>query len=98
MPEIYQAAKATVARLGEAMAKSDIAMEFINTIAMKAAQMDLSLLRAGSYRDEFLALVGGILIRPWWHRIWIVQEITVSKDIEVARGSKPTSWESRYYR
>ena len=54
--------------------------------------MELGLLQAGNYREEYMALVGGLLLRPWWQRMWIVQEVAVSNDLVVVCGSKAAAW------
>jgi hypothetical protein len=93
MPKIYQAADITIVRLGESTAESDKAMDFMNQNDRRIVNIEADLLQAGNYRDEYLALVRGLLIRPWWGRMWIVQEVTISNDLTIACGSKSVRWE-----
>ena len=44
-------------------------------------------------KDEWLALVQGILIRSWWSRVWIVQEVAVAKELIVACGCHFVNWD-----
>ena len=92
IPKIYKAADTTVVWLGEGTAESNKAMDFMNQTHRRAFNMESDLLQAGNYREEYLALVRGLLIRPWWQRMWIVQEVAVSNYLAIACGSKTVTW------
>jgi hypothetical protein len=43
-------------------------------------------------KEEFVALER-FLARPWWYRIWVVQEVAVSKKVWVYCGNRKCSWD-----
>jgi hypothetical protein len=42
--------------------------------------------------DELIALER-LLARPWWHRIWVVQEVAVSQEVWACCGTHQCSWD-----
>ncbi len=97
MRDIYRTAETTIVWLGEATAESEKAMKFMNGNKELPETLDSDLLHAQNYREEYLALVEGLLIRPWWHRIWIVQEVIVSSRIKVVCGPSAVDWETMLF-
>lgn len=43
-------------------------------------------------KEELIALER-LLARPWWYRIWVVQEVAVSKKVWVYCGNRKCSWD-----
>lgn len=43
-------------------------------------------------KEELVALER-LLARPWWYRIWVVQEVAVSKKVWVYCGNRKCSWD-----
>lgn len=91
MPDIYQAAERVVGWLGEGTAETDLGMDFMNQYAERAIGFDEGLLRARAHREEYLA-VATILTRPWWQRMWVIQEAALAKDMIIVCGSKSAPW------
>jgi hypothetical protein len=96
MPRIYEAAERVVVWLGPATRESDLAMDFMHKFADEVLHNDDSLIREGAYKDEYMALAEGILLRPWWQRVWVVQEVAVARDLAMICGSRSISWPFLY--
>ena len=92
MVKIYQTALTTIVWLGDGTIESDKAIRFMLEHQDDVSKDDSDLTQPMNYREEFLALAAGILVRPWWERVWIIQEITVSKDVLVVCGSMSVPW------
>ena len=99
MLDIYKSALRVTVWLGEGDQDSDKAMTFINKYLgllsnqesfSKVVENELS--KPMQLQDEWLALAQGILIRPWWSRVWVVQEVAVAKEVIVACGSYTIPW------
>lgn len=99
MLDIYKSATRVVIWLGEGDRDSDKAMTFINKYSDSLltresfSKVEKELSRPMHLKDEWLALVQGILIRPWWSRVWIVQEVAVAKDLIVVCGRHSVNWD-----
>lgn len=99
MLEIYKSALRVIVWLGEGDPDSDKAMVFMSTHSESLSspesyskvQMEFS--KSMQYKDEWLALAQGILLRPWWSRVWIVQEVAVAKHLIVLCGNHAVSWD-----
>jgi len=86
MSNIYSAALGVVAWIGRAADGSDEVFRFV-----KARHMAewLSLPARGSRLDIALA---AIWERPYWHRLWIVQEFILAQKLFIQCGGSITSW------
>ncbi|KAJ3456734.1 hypothetical protein MRS44_016757 [Fusarium solani] len=86
MPSIYRQAEKVIVYLGESAEDSDLAMEypkshgFINDDATSF-----------SPSHSQLAL-GRLISRPWFSRLWVLQEIFMSVSAEVICGNKSVPW------
>ncbi|KAF2804944.1 HET-domain-containing protein, partial [Mytilinidion resinicola] len=82
MAEIYRHAFQTHAWLGPADESSDSVMDYLNALGAKAEAccMDDHLFPVASMKSLFT--------RPWWGRVWVLQEITVPKNAEFVCGTK----------
>lgn len=96
MPKIYEAAERVIVWLGPATRESDLAMDFMHRFADEVLHNDDSLIREGAYKDEYMALAEGILMRPWWQRVWVIQEVAVARDLAMICGSRSISWPFLY--
>lgn len=90
MRQIYANAKTVSIWLGEAdiNMSSDIAMGFLQ-------EMLLSQGDAGSqivWSEETARAVSKLLNRPYWSRIWIVQELFLARSIVIFCGSRHCEW------
>ena len=39
--------------------------------------------------------LGDIMNRPWWHRMWVVQEVALSQNTQLICGTSSISWDSK---
>lgn len=115
MRAIFSQADITWVWLGVEECDSDKAMELIDLLAYicrdcYARSADKHHLNVNLWgpRDSwqidshFFALEN-LLTRPWWHRIWVVQEVAVSKRVRLHCGNCSTTWANvvdtvRFYR
>jgi hypothetical protein len=82
MRSIYHAATRVIVRLGEATVTSDNAMEYVD---LGTPNMDLQ--PNGDVMELFC--------RPWWKRIWVVQEVASARRDPIIRcGKKEVLWSS----
>jgi hypothetical protein len=79
MGDIFRRAKKVIVWLGPASENSDHAVSLIHNLKDLASEED------GSAVKDLLA-------RPYWSRLWIVQEVILARDILVLCGSSMTSW------
>jgi hypothetical protein len=73
MTEIYSSASQVIAWLGPAERDSDVAMDVLGS--MMSNKYDIS---REDFRQGLKALID-LFRRPWWSRVWIVQEFTVAQ-------------------
>jgi Heterokaryon incompatibility protein (HET) len=90
MHMIYSKARQVMIWLGEAADGSDLAMKYIRgdgslrAKVLTGFQPDLTI----EERNALAALIG----RPYWTRLWIVQEILHARGIVVLCGRKSVGW------
>lgn len=92
MSLIYAAAVEVVIWLGPAADGSDLAMDYI---AQKGSK-PLRVKGDGFYRIWDMPQGNAVLAvceRPYWSRVWIIQEIMMAKDITVFCGEKSIEWQ-----
>lgn len=49
----------------------------------------------GTFQDRRLELLKGfenLLSRPWWSRVWVIQEVVVNSDVTIMCGRAEVSW------
>jgi hypothetical protein len=78
MGEVYKRATGVVAWLGEESSDSNLAFDALNALPtnivqhwdpQKNAELDMTVLE-----PKYTSAIRSLLLRPWWHRIWTVQE------------------------
>ncbi|KIM93325.1 hypothetical protein OIDMADRAFT_74457, partial [Oidiodendron maius Zn] len=79
MSYIYKRARKVVAWTGLAGSGSDGAIVLIGNLAHALAQVDISLSRD----TESWSALSSFLDRPYWRRVWVIQEITVAGEVIV---------------
>ena len=87
MKRIYSQAETVHIWLGEASANTKDGVDLINTIARKiangstgpASHAGLFTMGSPEYRDTRWPAVADILTRPWFERIWVIQERTIAR-------------------
>ena len=83
MGHIYSKASNVVAWLGAASYESDLAVAYLNNA-------ELFLPDDG----EALAAVSDLLQRPYWRRVWIVQELAKGAAVQIWCGSRSIQWKA----
>lgn len=71
MNMIYATARALIIWLGESSADSDLALEWINHLGSGSPYDKMP-----NIPNDTWQAMQSLLERPWWKRIWIVQELT----------------------
>jgi len=110
MRDIYSHAQRTIVWLGDGTSNSDSAMASIVDIANygffdRGRRGGLAVLRTSRYNfpellkfhgchSEKLKAVKDLLSRPWFRRMWVVQELSVSKEVIVVCGTSYITWEN----
>jgi hypothetical protein len=102
MTRIYESASHVVASLGEANAESHHALQTLLQIAAtnELSKMPSSIQRIGhdwyagvpSRDDNVWDEISALIRRPWFARVWIIQEIAVSKEVVLVCGDDKISW------
>ncbi|KAF2462308.1 heterokaryon incompatibility protein-domain-containing protein [Lineolata rhizophorae] len=102
---IYQQAAKTVVWLGEGTEESDIAMKFIPQLlradekskedrwtSQDLKEGDVRKLCLPSRTESLHFFYSALFLRPWFRRVWIIQEVAMSQDVEVVCGQQRVSW------
>ena len=96
MRDIYSQAMAVFVHLGPEMDDSGLGIEFLSDTATKLAQgmncykslLDLRFNYTDEDRKAYRAVIK-LLSRPYWHRVWVLQELAVSNgNITVGCGER----------
>src|SRR3984957_20496097 len=104
MRNIYEGAKGVFVWLGERTRRSQIALrlvdEFVEAILKSlkgSGQLTLRKLFANglsaSRMKNGVAPLKELLRRPWFHRLWVVQEVAVAGEVTIMCGQDETSWD-----
>ncbi|KAI3322501.1 HET-domain-containing protein [Xylariaceae sp. AK1471] len=95
MPRIYQGAKRVVVYLGETADDSDAAMNWIHEIDQPSdySESPFSSKDPG-FPQVDRAMVEALFQRPWFCRVWVLQEITLAREAVVICGSWEVGWDS----
>lgn len=90
MREVFQGAAKVLVWLGEADDDSDEALA-----APPAQYTYFSLEEARNWLMENSRWKAVLKLgdRPWWSRIWVIQEVSVAKDVIMLCGGKSLSWD-----
>ena len=101
MGQIYSSAQRVLVWLGEADSNSDLAMQSLRLWAATCRALsegpdilrNLKLLMELFDKDAWTAICN-LTARPWWRRIWVIQELVLSKSAVLICGSEQCEWES----
>ncbi|PMD28507.1 HET-domain-containing protein, partial [Hyaloscypha hepaticicola] len=85
MSDIYKQAQQVIAYLGEASHDSQVGMDFI--------LHDLQAISAAG-EDRPSMAIDHILTRPYFERIWIIQEIVFARQVNIVLGDRTVDWEA----
>jgi hypothetical protein len=104
MNEVYENASRTLIWLGEAADNSDLALDNIESLTQKLLTVknprSLSVRqRLTNYdlplpNDQKWEALKVLQLRPWFYRLWTLQEIVLSKEAVLLCGRKSTSWDT----
>lgn len=89
MKQIYSKASCVKVWLGEAADNSDNAMELLETLA-RIPESDNDEIEAigRSLTLTDMICVRMLLQRPWWRRVWVIQEFAVARTVIMHCGAK----------
>ena len=90
MPSIYGDAEQVCVWLGSASQDSDQAIDFIETIMKDIWKLD-QLCEDRHVAGDWAALLK-LIMRPWFSRRWIVQEIALARNGVIYCGPRTISW------
>ena len=103
MNEVYENASRTMIWLGEADVDSQLAIDNMESLTQKLMTVEnpSSLTvhqRLTNYGlpppgDRIWEAIKAFQLRPWFFRLWILQEIVLSKNAVLMCGCKSTSWD-----
>ncbi|KAF7958399.1 hypothetical protein EAE96_001948 [Botrytis aclada] len=83
MPRIYGQATLVIVYLGEAADDSDLALESIRVAADDENEKPRNPLASKRNQESIL----GLLERPWFQRMWVLQEVGLARSILIVCGS-----------
>ena len=95
MSMIYQQAQRVLAYLGEASDDSDLGIDFILEDAAStfgSSGRPSVGLGPNNFSSPQQKAVDRILERPYFERIWILQEILLAREVQVILGNKTVDW------
>ncbi|KAJ6282319.1 ankyrin repeat-containing domain protein, partial [Bipolaris maydis] len=91
MGEIYQMAERVIIWLGTGSEDSDNLMEFLGTLSSNTEVHSTSQLVPHNLQDRYRESMRKLLERPWFRRVWIIQEVAKARRAIVACGWKSVS-------
>ena len=102
MVDIYSSAQQTLVWLGSATEDSAVAMDFILVLKQALEELEgfkevtdkMLLEKTSTYQDSppWLAL-GNLFARPWFQRVWVVQEVALSPTVYFMCGDRTLLWD-----
>ncbi|PVH74625.1 HET-domain-containing protein, partial [Cadophora sp. DSE1049] len=103
MDYIYHSASRCIAWIGKAEIRPDLeaddcklAMEFITRVSIHEDETKLPITLSSQERREHDSLES-LCRRKYWTRLWIIQEVVLSKSVQVQCGSHSVPWTSLRY-
>ncbi|EUC38128.1 hypothetical protein COCCADRAFT_22470 [Bipolaris zeicola 26-R-13] len=95
MGDIYTRAERVIAWLGEETFDSGVALDFLPYLAAVAEFDKESIWLLHLETDKFLRRMMSLVhlfSRPWWKRMWKVQEVALALDVLILCGSRRVPW------
>lgn len=102
MDQIFSNAQQTIVWLGQASEDSDFALAFIPTINQALNDLegsesvtDTMLLQKTATQPDSPSWValGNLFARPWFQRVWVIQEVALSRTAHMVCGERKLPWE-----
>ncbi|KAH7321819.1 heterokaryon incompatibility protein-domain-containing protein [Rhexocercosporidium sp. MPI-PUGE-AT-0058] len=87
MGDIYRAARKVLVWLGEAGEDSDMLLDYHSEKVVEQ-RGDINDDKKARLRKGFEALCS----RPYWKRVWIIQEVLIARDLQILCGSRQVLW------
>jgi len=103
MRDIYASSEKTIIFLGEeyegSCSNAWSLLEYRDPDQRKVEGVSLKdhyrqLARRVNFQNAYSDILDNIVAREWFRRIWVLQELVVSKHVEIRCGSRRTSWEN----
>jgi hypothetical protein len=94
MGRIYQNASQVLVYLGKGTLESDAAMRYIREIDEPSNDDGYATVEASSIVQKNPIAVSNLFKRPWFFRVWVLQEITFAQKATVICGDYQLDWES----
>ena len=104
MGEIYATAQTVIAWLGEPTLESSEALEFAKFLVHTIKQLEeigesvnletLTRLPLCEYPSAHWMALRLFLERPWFERVWIIQEVVAAPSVSIICGDKIIAWET----
>ncbi len=99
MKKIYWNAKRVVIDLGDGTEQSDIMFDHVSLLD-DTAQLERDWICDGAQAiqplrgvpTDVLQSTSNVLLRPWFQRVWVLQEVALALDILVCCGSRTVTW------
>lgn len=102
MGKVYSSAVETLVWLGEASEDSDRALEFVYTLRQavelfedkeEVTEETLCSKLQSAYDAEEWSILGKLLLRDGFQRLWVIQEVALSPLVRVVCGNRRLDWE-----
>lgn len=90
MADIYRTAQNVCVWLGEPEIGSKAALDFVSRNVADLGQYE-RIMSDPTFADAWSAL-GRLMLRPWFSRLWVVQEISLARGATVHCGSECVTW------
>ncbi|KAI0544642.1 hypothetical protein F4679DRAFT_589289 [Xylaria curta] len=90
MPDIYQSAEQVFVWLGEKAENSDRAMKCLQEISRSLAP------GSAPVSEEDWDSINGFFRRPWFRRVWVVQELVLARKVTIFCGEQEAQWSDIY--
>ncbi|KAI1869195.1 uncharacterized protein JN550_005825 [Neoarthrinium moseri] len=95
MTRIYHGADSIIVYLGESADNSDTALDWIQDLDQPTDYSKYETFSRGSKLPSVdRPSVEALFRRPWFRRIWVLQEITLARKAVVVCGNRQVSWDS----
>ncbi|KAG4259336.1 hypothetical protein FPRO03_13012 [Fusarium proliferatum] len=94
MARIYKNASQVLVYLGPGSPDSDAAMRCIREIDEPSNDDGYGAVESSATIQENQSAVSNLLKRPWFFRVWVLQEITFAQKATVICGDNQLNWES----
>ncbi|KIJ59472.1 hypothetical protein HYDPIDRAFT_43975 [Hydnomerulius pinastri MD-312] len=102
MHAIYKTAQDVLVWLGPSSEDSSIALDFVLELPELLAEAKRAgpaksqeVLNDASHQARWLAF-GHLLLREWWRRVWIIQEISLARSARLLVGTRSIPWSSMH--